>query len=879
MDIGIDLGTTFSVLAVNGKVELAEGYPPPIYLDDCDVTIIPTPYAEPTFPSVMLDDPENPGRYLFGTDALRRSEEGCAPVMFSKRKIGTKEAIPLQSGAVVAKDVAREFLRYMKACAEQALGRPVTRAVVTHPAYFDRSAVEETREAAADAGFDMSLPEQMLMEPVAAALTYTRTDRRDPLRVLTYDLGGGTLDVTYLVRSCGVIDMRAFDGDHLLGGYNFDRELVHWVRQRLAAQGRQIELDESEPADRGRLMRLLRLAEKVKIALAEAGSDTAPVDFRCRDILVDANGKPVQVNERITREQFVALIQPYLDRTVECCQRVLAKAGVNVTDLDEVLLVGGSTYAPWVKATLKKAFPQTNPKLFYPDLCVGAGAAIHAKMVLPTQVRGDRFKLQLDVPEISVLQVLTIPGRLSEHTGAPPSEALTVQLRLPNGDLRGPAPLDEQGGFLFEQVELSDDTPSQFQLTVQRAPGDTVLDHAFSVAYQAASAETSTVTTVLPRTLNILTFDGLVPLAAEGAALPAKVQQTFQRDNDNPNITLELFQEQDAIGEVRIENIPPEAGRGSFVDLELEVTEKNQIRGQAMVRTREGREVARTSVSVRFTVPEVPPVEQLREESQNLMGQLLGLLLQAGPDNRERLSRAMERLQNVEHSFEQQPVERQEIQVALRQLRHVLAPPADLMKPTLKEFEQVVARCLEGLREMTAKAESASQEQGENGNTIKRRLHVARKRLARAKPLARLIDKVEAEGRLAHQRRDRRNWSRAHDSITDIEIEVRERPKVDLSAMPTFIAKMMASVQIMNVIEEFQSKVESIQGGTRAADWNREIERIQGSLAAAMKALDDIDNELPPDQGRAQIQKVFRGLKPVHESIERLGIVISKVQH
>jgi hypothetical protein len=97
--------------------------------------------------------------------------------------------------------------------------------------------------------------------------------------------------------------------------------------------------------------------------------------------------------------------------------------------------------------------------------------------------------------------------------------------------------------------------------------------------------------------------------------------------------------------------------------------------------------------------------------------------------------------------------------------------------------------------------------------------------------------------------------------------------------MPTFIAKMMASVQIMNVIEEFQSKVESIQGGTRAADWNREIERIQGSLAAAMKALDDIDNELPPDQGRAQIQKVFRGLKPVHESIERLGIVISKVQH
>ena len=161
---------------------------------------------------------------------VQKAEDGFAPVMFSKRKIGTLEAIPLATGTVMAKEVAARFLQYLKESAEHALGSPVTRAVVTHPAYFDSVAVEETREAAQEAGFDMSLPQQMLMEPTAAALAYTRTDTRDPLRMLTYDLGGGTFDVTYMERIDGVIQIRSFDGNHLLGGYNFDKELVRLVR-------------------------------------------------------------------------------------------------------------------------------------------------------------------------------------------------------------------------------------------------------------------------------------------------------------------------------------------------------------------------------------------------------------------------------------------------------------------------------------------------------------------------------------------------------------------------------------------------------------------------------------------------------------------------
>ena len=123
-DIGIDLGTTFSVIAVAGKVSLAEEYPggEGIYLEECDVTVIPSPYGEATFPSALIQDPDNPAEFLFGIDALQKGEEGFAPVMFSKRKIGTREDIPLHAGMMVAKDVACEFLKYLKSCAEQALG-------------------------------------------------------------------------------------------------------------------------------------------------------------------------------------------------------------------------------------------------------------------------------------------------------------------------------------------------------------------------------------------------------------------------------------------------------------------------------------------------------------------------------------------------------------------------------------------------------------------------------------------------------------------------------------------------------------------------------------------------------------------------------------
>ncbi|HEV7406090.1 MAG TPA: Hsp70 family protein, partial [Chthoniobacteraceae bacterium] len=239
-DIGIDLGTTYSVIAIKGRVELQPSYGKKgIYVEECDATIIPTPAGDPSFPSVFWVDPAD-GRIVIGMEAKRKAEDGGAPIMFSKRAIGTMELLPLHDRSYTAQEVAGHILRHLKECAEAALGRPVRRAVVTHPAYFERNQVEETRAAAVAAGFDMRDDRQMMMEPAAAALAHTCTIQTDPLTIVTYDLGGGTFDVTVLQRKEGVIRMLSFDGDHLLGGYNFDRALVQWILDKLREKGRTI---------------------------------------------------------------------------------------------------------------------------------------------------------------------------------------------------------------------------------------------------------------------------------------------------------------------------------------------------------------------------------------------------------------------------------------------------------------------------------------------------------------------------------------------------------------------------------------------------------------------------------------------------------------
>ncbi len=908
MDIGIDLGTTFSVVAVDGKVELKPDYPggPGVYLDDCDVTVIPTPLGEQTFPSVMIPDPDHPENWLFGAEALQKAEEGFAPVMFSKRKIGTTESISVLNGTVTAKEVAERFLRHMKECAELALGQPVARAVVTHPAYFDRGAVVETRDAAWKAGFDMSLPQQMLMEPTAAALAYTRTDKRDPLRILTYDLGGGTFDVTYMERIDGVIQIRAFDGNHLLGGYNFDKELVRLVRTRLAAKGRNVVLDENNPEDRGRLARLLRIAENVKIELSKTKNDTDEVEFRVRNILVDDKGLPVQVNERITRQQFVAAIQAWLNEIVECCRRALEKGKAKPEDLHQILMVGGSSNGPWVRESLQAAFPHAEIKLFSPDLCVGAGAAIHASMALPITETIGSYRLERETPKVSLLDCVHVSGRfVHAQSGKPVSKPFSVLLKGAAASLP-PFVLGDDGHFLFKDVELTEGG-NRFLLHLLDEKGELSSEHAVDVQHvvepqggmrdpNLAAVTGSPTVTVLPRPLYVKTYRGMVALAKEGVALPAKCVARFERQNERASIELEIYQEQDPAGKVNIEGIPAEAGIGSPIELTLEVTADNQLQGEVVVyrvASGKGQEAAQPvpvlnrRVQIRFDPKRIPEADELRDLFVDLQERVKNL-----PEDDKYLYRIVgpeldDAIKRIQQGFEHQPFERQEVHVQLSRLNLLLNPPEDDMTPPRREYVTTAEAYRSRLAMLKTRHEEIVAHLKKDGvdekeiDGQKESLQKSSRFLTAIAEILKKVDDAEKAGLEAYAAKDRQAWPKAYERLMTLEAGIQKmEPKDDwesirkiIEHMPVPLIKLFfLQTLIPGIAKRFEGKREALAAKGRQAGWAGEADKIKAMINDLIKEVIEIDDDLPGDQVLSKLRGIAQTvLRSIEERVRRFG--------